>query len=191
MTLETWAPNDPTGIMLAAAEALFVGEGSFRRDERLAVGRTDDTKLVLRIRAGDESAFRELVERHQSRNFRVLYGILNHRADAEDVAQDVFAKVYFSIPRFDHRSSLFTWIYRIAVHESPSETANHAALRMQFIRLRDRRRFTFADRWAPYSGPSRRSARPCEQAPHADPGGRPAAAALERGRGYSVTDWPK
>ena len=120
MTLETWAPNDPTGIMLAAAEALFVGEGSFRRDERLAVGRTHDTKLVLRIRAGDESAFRELIERHQSRIFRVLYGILNHRADAEDVAQDVFAKVYFSIHRFDHRGSLFTWIYRIAVNEAYS-----------------------------------------------------------------------
>jgi RNA polymerase sigma-70 factor (ECF subfamily) len=76
--------------------------------------------LALRIRAGDQFAFRELVERHQSRILRVLYGILNHRADAEDVAQDVFAKVYFSIHRFDHRSSLFTWIYRITVNEAYS-----------------------------------------------------------------------
>jgi RNA polymerase sigma-70 factor (ECF subfamily) len=76
--------------------------------------------LARRIRAGDQFAFRELVERHQSRIFRVLYGILNHRADAEDVAQDVFAKVYLSIHRFDHRSSLFTWIYRIAVNEAYS-----------------------------------------------------------------------
>ena len=76
--------------------------------------------LTIRIRSGDQSVFRELVERHQSRIFRVLYGILNHRADAEDVAQDVFAKVYFSIHRFDHRSSLFTWIYRITVNEAYS-----------------------------------------------------------------------
>src|SRR5262249_55909555 len=72
------------------------------------------------IRAGDQSAFRDLIERHQSRIFRVVYGILNHKADAEDVAQDVFAKVYFSIHRFDHRSSLITWIYRIAVNEALS-----------------------------------------------------------------------
>jgi RNA polymerase sigma-70 factor (ECF subfamily) len=86
--------------------------------------------LAMRIRTGDQSAFRELVERHQSRIFRVLYGILNHRADAEDVAQDVFAKVYFSIHRFDHRSSLFTWIYRIAVNEAYGHLRKRRARRL-------------------------------------------------------------
>jgi RNA polymerase sigma-70 factor (ECF subfamily) len=86
--------------------------------------------LALRIRVGDQSAFRELVERHQSRIFRVLCGILNHRADAEDVAQDVFTKVYFSIHRFDHRSSLFTWIYRIAVNEAYSHLRKRRARRL-------------------------------------------------------------
>ena len=86
--------------------------------------------LALRIRTGDQSAFRELVERHQSRIFRVLFRILNHRADAEDVAQDVFTKVYFSIHRFDHRSSLFTWIYRIAVNEAYSHLRKRRTRRL-------------------------------------------------------------
>jgi RNA polymerase sigma-70 factor (ECF subfamily) len=107
-------------MMLTALDAPSFEDNACRRDERLAVGRTGDRNLVLRIRSGDQSAFRELVERHQSRIFRVLYGILNHKADAEDVAQEVFVKVYFSIHQFDHRSSLITWIYRIAVNEAYS-----------------------------------------------------------------------
>ena len=81
--------------MFATLEAPFTRGYACRREEAITAGRTDEMNLALRIRTGDQSAFRELVERHQSRIFRVLYGILNHRADAEDVAQDVFAKVYF------------------------------------------------------------------------------------------------
>ena len=107
-------------MLTATLEAPSVGDRAFRREEAITAGRTDDMNLVLRIREGDQSAFHELVERYQSRIFRVVYGILNHRADAEDVAQDVFAKVYFAIHRFDHRSALVTWIYRIAVNEAYS-----------------------------------------------------------------------
>jgi RNA polymerase sigma-70 factor (ECF subfamily) len=107
-------------MMLNALESPSVGNGACRREDAIAAGRTDDINLVLRTRTGDQSAFRELVERHQSRIFRIVYGILNHKADAEDVAQEVFAKVYFAIHRFDHRSSLITWIYRVAVNEAYS-----------------------------------------------------------------------
>ncbi|MCC6860318.1 MAG: sigma-70 family RNA polymerase sigma factor [Bryobacterales bacterium] len=77
----------------------------------------DEGLLVRRIRSGEEAAFRELVERYQSRIFRVVYGILRNREDAEDLAQEVFAKVYFSIRGFDGRGSLFGWVYRIALNE--------------------------------------------------------------------------
>jgi len=107
-------------MLTATVEARSLGDCPFRRKEAANAARTDDMNLALRIRAGDQSAFRELVERHQSRVFRILYGILNDTDDAEEVAQDVFAKVYFSIDRFDHRSSLFTWIYSIAVNEAYS-----------------------------------------------------------------------
>ena len=76
-----------------------------------------EAALVKRCQAGDEMAFREVVERHQSKVFSIIYGIIRHRNDAEDIAQQVFTKVYFSIRGFDLRSSLLTWIYKITVNE--------------------------------------------------------------------------
>src|SRR5437016_14326515 len=78
---------------------------------------TDEAALVRRVQAGDEIAFREIVERHQAKVFSIIFGILRNRNDAEDIAQQVFAKVYFSIRNFDFRSSLLTWIYKITVNE--------------------------------------------------------------------------
>lgn len=95
----------------------FCASRSARREAPVNAPRTDDGDLARRIQAGDQPAFRELVERHQSRIFQVIYGILHSPQDAEEIAQEVFAKVYFSIQTFDGRSSLFTWIYRIAVNE--------------------------------------------------------------------------
>jgi RNA polymerase sigma-70 factor (ECF subfamily) len=78
---------------------------------------SDEAALIRRVQARDELAFREVVERYQSKVFSIIYGILRNRNDAEDIAQQVFAKVYFSIRNFDFRSSLLTWIYKITVNE--------------------------------------------------------------------------
>ncbi len=78
---------------------------------------TDEAALVRRVQAKDELAFREIVERYQAKVFSIIYGILRNRNDAEDIAQQVFAKIYFSIKNFDFRSSLLTWIYKITVNE--------------------------------------------------------------------------
>jgi len=91
--------------------------------ERIAVKRrvdyknTEEAALVRRAQEGDELAFREIVERYQSKVFSIIYGILRNHNDAEDIAQQVFTKVYFSIRNFDFRSSLLTWIYKITVNE--------------------------------------------------------------------------
>jgi RNA polymerase sigma-70 factor (ECF subfamily) len=91
--------------------------------QRIAVERSVDYKnteeagLVRRAQAGDEMAFREIVERYQSKVFSIIYGILRNHNDAEDIAQQVFTKVYFSIKSFDFRSSLLTWVYKITVNE--------------------------------------------------------------------------
>ena len=78
---------------------------------------TDEAALVRRVQAKDELAFREIVDRYQAKVFSIIYGILRNRNDAEDIAQQVFAKIYFSIKNFDFRSSLLTWIYKITVNE--------------------------------------------------------------------------
>jgi RNA polymerase sigma-70 factor, ECF subfamily len=79
--------------------------------------KTSEEALVRRVQARDEVAFHELVERYQAKVFSIICGILRNRNDAEDIAQQVFANVYFSIRSFDARSSLLTWIHRITVNE--------------------------------------------------------------------------
>src|SRR5580692_12741408 len=78
---------------------------------------SEEAALVRRVQARDEMAFREIVERYQAKVFSIIYGILRNHNDAEDIAQQVFSKIYFSIQNFDFRSSLLTWIYKITVNE--------------------------------------------------------------------------
>jgi len=78
---------------------------------------SEEAALVRRVQARDEMAFRDIVERYQAKVFSIIYGILRNHNDAEDIAQQVFSKIYFSIKNFDFRSSLLTWIYKITVNE--------------------------------------------------------------------------
>jgi RNA polymerase sigma-70 factor, ECF subfamily len=79
--------------------------------------RSGEQDLIRRVKAHDEPAFREMVEQYQGKVFSIVCGILRNRNDAEDIAQQVFTKVYFSIASFDSRSSLLTWIHKITVNE--------------------------------------------------------------------------
>ncbi len=88
-----------------------------RAKARVSRRKSEEAALIERVQAGDEIAFRDLVERYQAKVFSIIYGILRNRNDAEDIAQQIFTKVYFSIPKFDFRSSLLTWIYKITVNE--------------------------------------------------------------------------
>jgi len=88
-----------------------------RTKTRLDHRNSEEAALVRRVQAQDEMAFREIVERYQTKVYSIIYGILRNRNDAEDIAQQVFAKIYFSIKNFDFRSSLLTWIYKITVNE--------------------------------------------------------------------------
>jgi RNA polymerase sigma-70 factor (ECF subfamily) len=78
---------------------------------------SEEAALVRRVQDRDEMAFREIVERYQAKVFSIIFGILRNHNDAEDIAQQVFSKIYFSIKNFDFRSSLLTWIYKITVNE--------------------------------------------------------------------------
>jgi RNA polymerase sigma-70 factor (ECF subfamily) len=78
---------------------------------------TPEGALVRRAQEGEEAAFREILDRYQAKVFSIIHGIVRHRNDTEDIAQQVFAKVYFSIRKFDFRSSFITWIYKITVNE--------------------------------------------------------------------------
>lgn len=77
----------------------------------------EDRELVQQAQNGNEPAFEELVRRHQQRVFALVNGILRRREDVEDVAQQVFLKVFVSLKRFDQRSAFSTWLYKITVNE--------------------------------------------------------------------------
>jgi RNA polymerase sigma-70 factor (ECF subfamily) len=72
--------------------------------------------LVERLRAGDESAFRELVRRHHAAMVRFAETFVPGRAVAEEVAQEAWLGVIKGIDKFEGRSSLSTWIFRIVAN---------------------------------------------------------------------------
>jgi RNA polymerase sigma-70 factor (ECF subfamily) len=78
--------------------------------------RSLDSTLVQRTLAGDAAAFEELVERYQGRLFALARHYTRNAVDIEDMVQDTFLKAYRRLDSFDHRSSFYTWIYRIATN---------------------------------------------------------------------------
>lgn len=72
--------------------------------------------LIERLRQGDATALESLMEEYAPRVYRVVRGITRDAADAEEVVQDVFLKLFNKIDSFEGRAALSTWIYRIAVN---------------------------------------------------------------------------
>lgn len=76
----------------------------------------NDLELVEKARVGDPDAFRQIVERHSRRLFKVAYRLTGNQANADDVVQETLLRAYRNLHRFDARSQLGTWLYRIAVN---------------------------------------------------------------------------
>jgi len=75
-----------------------------------------DAQDVALAQAGDEAAFRRLVERHSRGLFQLAFRLTGSEPDAEDVVQDAFLKAYRELRRFESRSSFRTWLHRITVN---------------------------------------------------------------------------
>jgi RNA polymerase sigma-70 factor (ECF subfamily) len=75
-----------------------------------------DSDLVSRAAGGDASAFQSIVEQHRSMVYRVAYQFAGNHYDAEDIAQEVFIKVYRSLDRFRQDAQLTSWLYRIVMN---------------------------------------------------------------------------
>jgi RNA polymerase sigma-70 factor (ECF subfamily) len=78
----------------------------------------EDHRLLSGLQAGDERAYEQLIERFQTPIYNLAFRLLNDQADASDVLQEVFLKVFRNIGHFRGECSLRTWLYRIAVNES-------------------------------------------------------------------------
>ena len=80
---------------------------------------TDTNMISLEsLKAGDREAFARLVDETSGHIYRVALQILGDEQDAEDVLQETYIKAFRSLPDFEGRSRLTTWLYRIAVNEA-------------------------------------------------------------------------
>jgi RNA polymerase sigma-70 factor (ECF subfamily) len=84
-----------------------------------------DADLITRAAGGDASAFQKLVERHRSMVYRVAYQFAGNHHDAEDIAQEVFIKVYRSLDRFRQDAQLSSWMYRIVMNACIDHRRRH------------------------------------------------------------------
>jgi RNA polymerase sigma-70 factor, ECF subfamily len=75
----------------------------------------DERILIEKLKQGDETAFKAIVEKWQDMVYNTALGIVQNAEDAEDIAQETFIQVYQSIESFKGESKFSTWLYRITV----------------------------------------------------------------------------
>jgi RNA polymerase sigma-70 factor, ECF subfamily len=76
--------------------------------------RHDDASLLAALKVGDPDAFTELVEHHSGTVYNLALRLTNNPQEAEEVMQETFISAFRSLDRFEGRSQLSTWLYRIA-----------------------------------------------------------------------------
>jgi len=75
-----------------------------------------DAELMLRVKGGDDASFGVLLEKHRNPVIHFLYRMVQNRAVAEELAQEVFLRVYRSRASYEPTAKFTTWLFRIATH---------------------------------------------------------------------------
>jgi RNA polymerase sigma-70 factor (ECF subfamily) len=91
----------------------------------------DDAALVAAYRLGDDAALSALVERHQTRVYRLALGVLASHEDAVDATQEAFMAMLTSLPRFRGDSQFSTWLYRLTLNTCLKRRRGRSARREQ------------------------------------------------------------
>jgi len=117
-----------------------------------------ERSLIRRLQRRDERAFRELLELHRDRVFNITFRMLGNRAEAEDVAQEVFITVFKTIDSFQEKSKFSTWLYRVAV--------NHCKNRIKYLARRHDRDRDELDESTTTSGVNGTIGGPMPSSPH-------------------------
>ncbi|MEI6697092.1 MAG: sigma-70 family RNA polymerase sigma factor [Bacteroidota bacterium] len=81
----------------------------------------DDNFYLDQIRQGNTNAYAMLINKHKTMAFNVALRITHNREDAEEVIQDAFLKVYYSIKDFEGKSKFSTWLFRIVYNQAISK----------------------------------------------------------------------
>lgn len=97
-----------------------------------------DLDLVREVKAGDRSAFSELVRRHQKAIYRLALRFSRDHGTAEDIVQESFVKAYQKLNLFEERSSFKSWLFRIAINSSKNKlrsSQSHQSLDIEEVTL--------------------------------------------------------
>jgi RNA polymerase sigma-70 factor (ECF subfamily) len=97
--------------------------------------RPDESEIIARLRARDEAAFMELVDRHHAQLLRLARRYLHDESAAEEVVQETWLAVLNGIGRFEGRSSLRTWIFRILTNQAFTRRSKDARRELPFSAL--------------------------------------------------------
>jgi RNA polymerase sigma-70 factor, ECF subfamily len=86
------------------------------REDMAAIALERDTELMLRVKNGDEGSFGMLLSRQRGPVIHFLYRMVGNQAVAEELAQDVFLRVYRARANYEPAAKFTTWLFRIATH---------------------------------------------------------------------------
>ncbi|HYH00393.1 MAG TPA: sigma-70 family RNA polymerase sigma factor [Terriglobales bacterium] len=112
-----------TGILRAGNPAIGTADELGGEDVvRASIGVLDDAEIMLRVKAGDDSAFDYLVQKYRRPMVNFMYRMSHNAAIAEELAQEVFLRVYRSRQTYSADAKFTTWLYRIATNLA----VNHA-----------------------------------------------------------------
>ncbi len=94
--------------------------------------REEEQKIIERIKKGETSLYESLVNQHSPKIIAVIRGVVGNNEEAEELAQDVFVKAFFSLDKFRGDSSFATWLFRIAYNLAISQTRKK---RLSFVEI--------------------------------------------------------
>lgn len=127
-----------SGTMSSPVTAESAFPGAFARNNRSAAradlaSENPINQLVRRSQAGDVAAFEELFNQFQRTIYNVVYQMLRNEADAADVTQKVFIRVYKSLPRLKSPEAFVSWLHRIALNMTRNYIRDTTRVRVESL----------------------------------------------------------
>lgn len=107
----------------------------------------NDIKLIKLVRAGDVSAFAQIIDKYQHMAYTLANSIVKNHQEAEEVAQDAFFKAYKSLDKFKGDAEFSTWLYRIVYNTAISKIRSRKAetITLESQEVDKQNTFNFAD----------------------------------------------
>src|SRR6202035_5031494 len=102
--------------MMALIPAQPSAKPGVKKDMEAVAALERDAELMLRVREGDDTSFALLLERHRAPVVHFLHRMVQHPAVSEELAQEVFLRVYRSRATYEPTAKFTTWLFRIATH---------------------------------------------------------------------------